>query len=552
MSIDMARSQLSQSKMLERVRRNFQLTDMVTVYLSDDQGSHDHGIYCALIPSDQSELVLSNPCWDFSYDQGVPSAVIRHRDGAQHVEYLRYGADSGIEPLVIYREFYGMRDNYQEISEEFRLFHRLYFDRKTDQYIKIDDSGNEHVVIIIEPNHIQIRLKEIRQFLAIKEMYLSIQFDCREDSKYSLQDLDLKKGGSDQREELICWGHHYGNFDGIGSCRAFSRLLGVRLVPPLPKTKSGFWGFSENKQGKDVEFIISLDEHGDEVAHTANPDALANYFGANPNAPNYLTPVHFRKQVLDKYYQQPSKYSVEASILRCGHLWSMCIDNHHDDKICVWLGDLGRDLPYEEQLYWRSYNISSQGGVSETYFKNQISVQPTDSGRPEHEFKQRYYELKKICDECLNWQLLLPLDSNDEHHFQSIRIPATDEQRDFDELILSLTKILIDSLNEKNLNKLVPTDQRENLKGSIALIEAAFSACDVQDAHDHIAFLRKLQSLRSTGAAHRKGSKYNKIANALGAESQSLRAIFDEILCQALALLDYFVAVVRSGQIGNK
>ncbi len=548
----MTQSQLSQREMLERFRCNFQLTDMVTVYLSYNEGSHDHGIYCALIPSDKVEIVLSNPCWNFSYDQGVPSAVIHHENGEENVEYLRYGADDEIEPLVIYREFYGMRDNYQEISEEFRLFHRLYYDRKTDRYIKIDDSGNEHVVIIVEPNRIQIRLKEIRQFLAIKEMYLSIQFDCREHSKYSLAELDLKKGGSEQREDLICWGHHYGDFDGVGNYRAFSRLLGVRLIAPLPKSKSGFWGFSETAKRKDVEFIIGLDEDGDEIVNTANPDALANYFGSNPNAPDYLTPVHFRKQVLDKYYQQPSKYSVEASILRCGHLWSMYIDNHHDDKISAWLGDLGRQLPHEEQLYWRSYNISSQGGVSETYFKNQISVQPTDSGRPEHGFKQRYYDLKKTCDEYLGWQFLLPLDSKDEHHLQSIRIPATDEQRDFDELILSLTKILIDSLNEKNLNRLVPADQRENTKGSIALLEAALNAHNIEGSNDHVVFLRKLQSLRSTGTAHRKGSKYNKIANDLDVENQSLRAIFDGILCQALAILDYFITVVRSGQIDNR
>jgi hypothetical protein len=326
----------------------------------------------------------------------------------------------------------------------------------------------------------------------------------------------------------------------------------VRLIAPLPKSKSGFWGFSETAKRKDVEFIIGLDEDGDEIVNTANPDALANYFGANPNSPDYLTPVHFRKQVLDKYYQQPSKYSVEASILRCGYLWSMYIDNHHDDKISAWLGDLGRQLPYEEQLYWRSYNISSQGGVSETYFKNQISVQPTDSGRPEHAFKQRYYDLKKSCDEYLGWQFLLPLDSNDEHHLQSIRIPATDEQRDFDELILSLTKILIDSLNEKNLNKLIPTDQRGDIKGSIALLEAALNARDIEGSNDHVVFLRKLQSLRSTGAAHRKGSKYNKIVNDLDVENQSLRTVFDGILCQALALLDYFITVVRSGQIDDR
>jgi len=91
----------------------------------------------------------------------MPGAVVHHEGGEKRVEYLRYGVDDGIEPFVIDREFYGMRDDYREISEEFRFFHRLYHDGKLDQHIKIDDDGNEHVVAIVEPNRIQIRLREI-------------------------------------------------------------------------------------------------------------------------------------------------------------------------------------------------------------------------------------------------------------------------------------------------------------------------------------------------------------------------------------------------------
>jgi hypothetical protein len=175
----------------------------------------------------------------------MPGAVMYHKGREKRVEYLRYGGDDGIEPLVIDRTFYGMREDYKEICEEFRLFHRLYHDRKQDQYIKIDDDGNEHLVAIVEPNCVQIRLKEIRQFLAIKEMYLSIQFDCREYSNHSLEELGLKEGGGDQREGLMYWGHHYGDLRSTSRHRAFSRLLGKRLIAPVPQSKSGFWGFAE-------------------------------------------------------------------------------------------------------------------------------------------------------------------------------------------------------------------------------------------------------------------------------------------------------------------
>ena len=167
-------------------------------------------------------------------------------------------------------------------------------------------------------------------------------------------------------------------------------------------------------------------------------------------------------------------------------------------------------------------------------------------------FRERYQELQEVCKKSLGWQLLLPLDPGDDYHFQGLRIPATDEQSDFDALVLSLTKILIDSLNERRLNTLIPDEQKAKLKGSIARLEAVLSAHDVEDAVDYIAFLRKLQSLRSSSAAHRKGRNYRKIARDFGVESQHLRDVFTAIIWQALDVLDYFVFLVRSGPINSE
>jgi hypothetical protein len=538
MSIEADQVRLSQNKMLEPFLRDMKMTEMVTVYFSDSSEFYNRGIYCALIPAKKIEKALSSSSWDLMRGQGVPSAVGYHRGGEERVEYLRFGNDEGIEPLVIEREFYELRNDYNEICEEFRLFHKLFHDRKSDNYFKFDDEGNEILVASVKQNLVKMRLKEIRQFLAIKEMYLSIQFDFKEFSQYSLEELRLEEGGGDHRDGLICWRHNCGDSHGSCSYLAFSRLLGVSLIAPLPKSKSGFPGFTENSEKRPIEFIIGVDDNGDEITAISTPDA-----------PDHLTPVFFRKQVLDKYYQKPGKYSVNDSVLWCGSLWYMHLDNHHDDKVCAWLGDLGRGLPYGEQLHWRTFNIPPEGGVSETFFKRQIEAKFTDSDRPEHIFQQRYHDLEKVCDEYLGWQLLRPLNTGDEHHLKCVRIPATDEQRDFDELVLGLTKILIDSLNEKYLNKLIPVEHRNNVKASIARLEAALTACGVQDIADHISFLRKLQNLRSSSAAHRKGSNYQKIANEFGIESQSLRVVFAGILSKGLELLDYFIDVVRSGQL---
>ena len=565
MSIDLDRKRLAQKAPLKSLLRKMRLTDIVTMYQSIRQkDSYEHFIYCALIPSRQIERALSDPAeWDLHFYQGTPSAVV----GGGQVRYLRYGDDNGIEPLIINRNFtesqtnYGKRTAYREISEEFRLFHNLYHNREKDEYIKIDEEGNEHRVAVAEPDHIQIRLKEIREFVAIKEMYLSIQFCYYEFSEYSLRALgtsedEVKTGREITAEGEICWKHSY--YTEIHETeRAFSVLEGKRLIEPLPKSQSGFLGFAEEPKKKYVEFIIGVDENGEEITHTCDPTKL-NRYGNNPGTIYDITPVHFHKQVLDKYYHESSKYSVEDSIVSCPW-WSMRIDNHHNDKIIVWLRELCF-LPYKEQLHWQSHNILPEGGLSKTYFERNVKGLFTDSDRPEHLFKQRYDYLQKESEKHLGWQFLQPLAPRDEYHFKNLRIPPTDEQEDFDALVLSLTKILIDSLNQNEIKTLVSLeqernltpDQRESLKRSIGCLEIALNSCGVEGAADHIAFLRKLQKLRSTGSAHLKGSNYQKIAKDFDIDTQSLRVVFTGILSKALDVLDYFIFLVRSRQISRE
>lgn len=557
MSIDGDKRRLSQVQTLQNIQRSLKWSEMLTVYQTYTEEYSKHYIYCALIPSVHIEEALSVSTWDMEFSQCMPSGMIFNKGGKEVREYLRYGVDNGVEPLIIDRSFHRLRDDYREISEEFRLFHDLYHDRKTDQYIKIDEDGNEEVVAVVKPNYVQIRLKEIRQFLAIKEMHLSIQFIFSETSTRTLEELEFTAGDEDRQDELVCWMQRYGDLDGINNCRAFSRLVGKRVVEPLPKAKSGFWPFAEVSDQKYASFIIDVSENGDEIIYTSNPDELktpadpGNIRGVDEEAPSYLTPIHFRKKVLDKYYHEPSKYTVEDSLLRCGSLWSMYIDNHHHDIVCAWLGDLGRDLPYSEQRHWHQYNIPPTDGVSKTYYARQIEAQFTNSDRPEHIFKQRYQDLQKISQTYQGWQWLLPLQTADSHHLQSLRIPATDEQRDFDGLVLSLTKILIDSLNEKSLRKLIPCEKQEEFKDKrgIALLEAALHLNDLEGADVHIAFLQKLQNLRSSGSAHRKGRTYRKIASHFNVESQSLRHVFANILNSASDTLDYFMVLVNSGRI---
>jgi hypothetical protein len=538
--IEKERTRLSHHKFLDWIGQDFAPTDMIPVWWKVTTPESDIHVHCALIPNERAEQALANPTWDLKIDGGRPGCVQHgQRGGTSVAEYHRFGGHYEAEPFLLHRSFAGVRRKYVEISEEFRLYHNLYYDRTTDKYLKIDGAGNDTEVIIVEPQRVLVRLLEIRQYLAARTMHLAIYFDDREHSRFSLEELGLEEGAQDTRNGLMKWGIGYGDFGSIDEWHTSSRLLGKRLFPPLPRKQCGIWPYNDESR-KAVAFIVGVDEAGNEML-----DAAAEYGGKS----KCLRPIWFRKTVLDKYFAQPSKYSVEDGYLSCASLWGMWLDNHHADYVVAWLGDLNRDLPYEEQLHWRSHNVPRCGPLSRVFFGRQIECQPIDSDQPEHLFQTRFDDLIRACNDQLGWRLLMPLAAEDQHYLMAVRVPATDEQKEFDDLVLGLAKLLVDSLNEQKLAEFIPTDVAKGLRGSIAKLEAAFAASGVTAYANHIKFMRDLQNLRSTGSAHRKGSNYEKVAAQFGIGTQNLRTVFRAILTRSIELLDYLITVVRSGKL---
>lgn len=174
------RTRLLQSHWRQNKLERIGAEPLITVYSFSRTDTQKEAMFSALIPNEQVERVLDDPSWDLSIGNGMPGCSVSSSPEGEKVSYHRFGDDDGIEPLVISRDFHGLRKDYVEILEEFRHFHNLYHDRKTEQYIKFADSGNEEVIVRVTPDAVTVRLKEIRQFLAIKEMHLAIFFDVDE------------------------------------------------------------------------------------------------------------------------------------------------------------------------------------------------------------------------------------------------------------------------------------------------------------------------------------------------------------------------------------
>lgn len=245
--------------------------------------------------------------------------------------------------------------------------------------------------------------------------------------------------------------------------------------------------------------------------------------------------MHFRPEVLGKYYSQPERYSVEDGYLRAAGLWGLKMDNDHSDRVIVFLGDLGRDLPESERTYWRSFNIPPQGSLSKTAYTRKIRGWFASPSRPDLVFKSKLGRFNAEWQQQFGWSLLIDLAPADAHHLTALRIPLGNDQAEFDGQVQSLTKVLIDSLNETPLAEGLKLEP--GAKG-IAKLKAFLEDRGVAETAAIISFLRNLQSLRSTGVAHRKGSEYEKIAVVFDLENKELKEVFTGIFQSANEMLD--------------
>lgn len=451
-------------------------------------------------------------------------------------EYHRF-SEKGIDPLVHLRNFEnGNFPPYIEISEEFRHYFDLYEDHQNNVFLSSDQNGNSIEVIQVvdseKKREVKIKKKYINEFLFVKKMWLCVQFDHRRWVEQNLKEPIREYFCS--KDKNYIYSLNSGEIE-FQNKKSFIIFMGRKFI----KYKDvNFLWYEQEKKYEDFSFI---DENGKEKSFTCEEDKLANFYGKNPEAPNYLTPISFRKDVLKKYYDKPNQYFVSDGYLKCEGFWSVEIDVQ-GDRVVIFLGDLSK-LPYEEQKYWRSYNITEKAGISKVNWKRGFKCQFAETDQPDFFFKKRYEEFNGKWKEKYNWRFFNPLSENDKHCFNSLRIPLNKEQLEFDTQILYLTKVFIDSINTKEIRKEFPASYEKGSR-TIDILDQCLKARNIR-IDPMIEFLRKLQKLRSKGPAHTEtDQEYTKVLSYFkqlkGTEGSNSRSgMFSKILMRCIWIIDF-------------
>lgn len=486
-----------------------------------DAANEDRHRSAAFIPSSKVSKVLNEPYWD---DHEAGPCVISDGSGRSH-RYYRTN-DSGIEPLVIEQSFSGLRPEAFELLEEFRLFHNLYFDAAARQYVRFDDGGDAVVVARVSADweEVEVLARALRQFMAWKDAHLALYVEWHRYSAKTLEELGLPEmRGRVNKTATSSFSLTMVECDFREGFRSLGRLVGKVLVPPLPREESGWGPYEDDRRYQ--SFIVGVDEDGNDIELSCAPDVSERKF---------LVPVWFRSEVLKKYQSEPERYEVSDGQVRSRGRWHLPVDNDHKDHVAVFLGDL-RMLPEKEQLHWRAHNVAPAASLSETAVRRSFKAEWATAERPEHRFARAYDEFMRYFEK-LGVDIIRPLAAGDEHCLKTLHVPYTESVMDFDNEVVKLTKLLVDSINDGELEKHITVEKDER---SLSKLEKYLRAKGRTDFEQHVAVLRDLQRYRSQNAAHRRGKDAYKSFAKLVPGVTSRREVFAAILVRAIDLLAY-------------
>ena len=148
-----------------------------------------------------------------------------------------------------------------------------------------------------------------------------------------------------------------------------SYLRGIQLVRSLA-TRDQVADRHDQTTAKERQYasFIAKDWKNNVIREiSCEPGQTANYF-TKSDLPFEVSPAFFNPEVLLKYKADSAKYRLAGRSISCRGAWSLqTYDINDAGQVHTYLVYL-RNLPYKEQLYWKSYNEEPKGPISKRAF----------------------------------------------------------------------------------------------------------------------------------------------------------------------------------------
>ncbi|MBZ5653899.1 MAG: hypothetical protein LAO56_01335 [Acidobacteriia bacterium] len=437
------------------------------------------------------------------------------------------------EQLVFARRFEGRlgEEHYHEILQKFLHISEIHFLPERSAYCRFNKHGDiEDVIRVIEISAkgglfggtvITFRRDVLDRYLALTDSAIARTFDF---TRFQLShfggwrnshEVQLTKEGDLFYRTHVEPGHA-------------SYMRGCQIVSSSMSKESiarDFWRPSSEK--REYESFIAHDWKNNVVKEiSCAPGKTANYF-TESGLPFELSPAFFRPEVLSKYKADSEKYRLEENSISCRGAWHLQnYDINEAGQVHTYLVYL-RNLPYEEQLYWKSYNETPKGTISKRAYLRDFEGSWEPLYDPLESLKD---SVRTLHTEKVPWWTLRSAESIDRVHY-----PATFSPDEWATELLQLDQMIVEGFESKWLrSKASMLGRNPDPKfASLTLVEECFIALGFaeDEAKRIVTSLRRTHDLRTKLKGHASGKEsVAKIKQEALAEYGTYRAHF-RVLC---------------------
>ena len=410
----------------------------------------------------------------------------------------------GGEKLVFLRSFEGVK-SYRpklEVSQKLVHSHGLYYMDERNAFCRLDSRGNiEEVITVFDNEHsdprqrmraITIRGRDLATYMALSNTALVTKFDFTRFVPGAFSGWD----GPDERihetrdlfyrSRIIPNHASYAN----GHIVLHTELSKEDLVEE--------WKAEEDCSTKQyASFKIFDRKNNRQVETSCGPEHIVNYF-TQSDLPWTISPAFFQPEVLHKYKLDPEKYTIEDRSISCRGAWHLkTYDINEVGQVHTYIGYLAT-LPFEEQLYWKSFNEWPKGNISKRAFQTDILGEFSTEDDPLAEVKRLVQSLDR---EAPAWWR-----PRGEALIEEALYPATDSIEEWGNEILALDQLVIEGFLVRGLRSVADDHggTYEKEWGSLKLLEVVLSAGGhgEDQAKKLVGPLRELHGLRNPARAH--------------------------------------------------
>jgi len=287
---------------------------------------------------------------------------------------------------------------------------------------------------------------------------------------------------------------------------AFRR--GCQLVWPYT-TKESIIGRFEPGARKNRQYatFIAHDWKHDVVREiSCSPEHLGNYF-TESDLPFETTPAFFKPEVLLKYKADSEKYQISERSIACRGTWHLqTYDINEAGQVHTYLVYL-KNLPYQEQLYWKAFNEPPKGPISKRAIKTDFEGHWDTEYDPLGSLKAA---LREFRQQKVPWW-----DLRSEKLLEQLQYPATTSADEWANDLLLLDQLVVEGLQTRWLkDKAFELGRTLDPKfASIKLTEECLLGLGFAEdkAQKTVAPLKTTRDLRTKVKGHASGGEALKI-----------------------------------------